>query len=133
MKGHNWKRVFFSDEKSFLLGAEKRKSWQERGKRKKHYVKKHPPKIHVWAAAGHHMKSKLYFFKGNLDFPLYQKIIKARLREERIAFSPDCPARLFKTYEFLQDNDPKHKAKKTIEELKELVGDRIIQHPLQKP
>jgi len=77
--------------------------------------------------------SKLYFFKGTLDSPLYQKIINSRLREDRISCSADCPARLPHSYEFLQDNDPKHKAKKTMKELKELVRGRIIHHPAQSP
>ena len=40
------------------------------------------------------MKSKLYFFKPNMNRELYQKVIKARLREDRITFAPDCPASL---------------------------------------
>ena len=133
MKHHNWKKVFFSDEKTFLLGTEKKKSWQERGKRKKHYVHRHPAKLHVWAAAGQHMKSELYFFRQNLDSALYQKIIKSRLQRKRLTLAPDCPARLPNSYEFLQDNDPKHKAKKTMKILGELVGNRLICHPAQSP
>lgn len=133
MRGHNWKNVFFSDEKSFFLGSEKTHSWEAPGKRKTHFVQRHPKKIHVWAAAGSYMRSKLYFFKDNLDSPLYQKIISNRLQEKNIIFSPDCPEEFVEIYEFLQDNDPKHKARKTMALLGELVEDRIISHPPQSP
>src|SRR5690349_11319697 len=41
MKNHNWKRVLFSDEKVFFLGAEKTHAYQEPGKRKKRSVTRH--------------------------------------------------------------------------------------------
>jgi len=133
MKKHSWKKVLFSDEKTFPLGSMKTHAWQEPGKRKKYPIKRHPPKIHVWAAAGYYMKSKLYFFTQNLNGELYRKIIQSRLRNDRITYAPDCPATLSQRYEFLQDNDPKHKAKKTMDKLEELVGGDIIDHPAQSP
>ena len=57
MSKYNWKRVLFSDEKNFYLGAMKTR---------------HPPKINVWAGAGAYMKTKLYFFKENMVAPLYR-------------------------------------------------------------
>jgi len=133
MKEYNWKKVFFSDEKTFFLGSMKPRAWQVPGKRRKHFVKRHPKKLHVWAAAGAYMKSQLYFFSENMNALLYRKILKTRLDEKRITFSPDCPARMPQNWVFLQDNDPKHKAKKTMNFLQELVGDRIIAHPAQSP
>lgn len=133
MKGYKWKKVLFSDEKTFLLGAEKTHAWQEPGKRRLHPVKRHPPKLHVWAAAGTYLKSKLYFFRQTMDSTLYQKIINNRLQERHLTLAPDCPTRLPDRYEFLQDNDPKHKAKRTMKLLEELVDDRIIEHPAQSP
>ena len=133
MNKYNWKRVFFSDEKTFLLGSMKTHAWQVPGKRKQYPVKRHPRKLHVWAAAGYYMKSQLYFFTENMKAPLYRTILKRRLEEKRITFSPDCPTRMSTNWVFLQDNDPKHKAKKTMNFLEELVGDRIIDHPAQSP
>ena len=112
MKEYKWNKVFFSDEKTFFLGSMKTHGWQEPGKRKKHPVKRHPKKLHVWAAAGTYMKSQLYFFTENMTAPLYRKILRNRLEEKRITFAPDCPARLPQNWVFLQDNDPKHKARK---------------------
>ena len=89
----------------------------------KNPVKRHPKKLHVWAAAGTYMKSQLYFFTENMNAPLYRKILKNRLEEKRITFSPDCPVRMPKNWVFLQDNDPKHKAKKTMNFLEEFLED----------
>lgn len=133
MQKYHWKRVLFSDEKTFPLGLTKRRAWQQPGKRQKHYVKRHPIKINVWGAVGQYMKSELFFFRKNMDGPLYQRIIKSRLQEKKIAFAPDCPTRLPGHWVFLQDNDPKHKAKATMALLNKLVPRRIIQHPAQSP
>lgn len=133
MKGYNWRKVFFSDEKTFCLGSAKTHSWQVPGKRKKRSVKRHTAKIHVWAAAGYYMKSKLYIFTSNLTSELYRKIISRNLQEKNITYSPDCPARLPGSWQFLQDNDPKHKAKKTMTELEDLLENRVICHPAQSP
>jgi len=133
MNGHNWKKVLFSDEKTFFLGAMKTHAYQEPGKRKKYPAPSHPLKLNVWLAAGHYMKAKLFFFKTNMDGALYQKVIKARLQENRLTFAPDCPVRLPQNYEYLQDNAKWHKAKKSMKVLGELVDDRIIEHPAQSP
>ena len=133
MKNYNWKKVLFSDEKVFFLGAAKTHAYQQPGKRKKYPVIRHPPKLNVWAAAGTHMRSKLYFFNTNMDAELYQKVIKSRLRADRITFSPDCPVTLPQRYHFLQDNAKPHKAKESMAKLAELVNNRIIEHPAQSP
>lgn len=133
MKDYNWKRVFFSDEKTFYLGATTNRAWQVPGKRKKYKVSRYPQKINVWAAAGSFMKSQLYFFKKNMDASLYQKVIRARLRNDRITFAPDAPSRLPTSYQFLQDNAKWHTADDSMSELQDLVDDRIIGHPAQSP
>ena len=78
------------------------------------------------------MKSQLYFFK-NMDAPLYQTVVKRRLRNNRITFAPDAPARLPTSYQFLQDNAPWHTCDDSMSELQELVDDLIIGHPAQSP
>ena len=133
MKGFEWKSVLFSDEKSFWLGSGPSHAWQKPGERLEIDWDQYPPKLHVWGAVGAHMKSKLYFFEENMNGELYQKIIKARLKENQLKYSPNCPSRLRKNWHFLQDNDPKHKAKKSMELLRKLMGTRIISHPSKSP
>jgi transposase len=132
-KDYDYKKVLFSDEKSFWLSSIPSHAWQEPGKRLKVEVPKYAKKLHVWGAMGFYFKSELYFFKENLTGPLYQTIIKNRLQEKKITYSDDCPQRLKKKWIFLQDNDPKHTAKKSMEELKKLVGNRWIKHPAMSP
>ena len=77
-------------------------------------MQRHPPKINVCAGAGAYMKTKLYFFKKNMDVPPYRKVLKARLREDRITFAPDCPARLPQKYEFYRTTLPGIKVMKLL-------------------
>lgn len=133
MSGYNWKKVLFSDEKTFFLGAMRTHAYQEPGKRKKWPVKRHPKKLNVWAAAGAYMQSKLYFFKENMNAPLYQKVIRSHLQEDRITFAADCPPTLPRTYHYLQDNAKWHSAAGSMKALEESVDDRIIEHPAQSP
>jgi transposase len=132
-KKYNWKKVLFSDEKSFWLGSIPTHAWQDPNHRITVEVPKYAPKLHVWAAIGYYVKTKLYFSEQNLDGPLYQQILKARLKEKDIIYSPDCPRTLRKKWLFLQDNDPKHKAKKSMAELENLIGDRLLLHPAYSP
>ena len=114
MSKYNWKRVLFSDEKTFYLGAMKTHAYREPGKRKTFPVQRHPPKINVWAGAGAYMKTKLYFFKKNMDTTLYRKVLKARLRENRITFAPDCPSDYLKNANFYRTTLPGIKVLKLL-------------------
>ena len=133
MNKFNWKRVLFSDEKSFFVGSFETHCWQEIGKRVTRSFTRHPPKLHVWAAAGYYMKSKLFFFTENLTSDLYQRILRQRLPEDHLIYAPDCPPSLPAKWVFMQDNDPKHKSNDTMNFLQERVGDRILHHPSQSP
>ena len=68
-----------------------------------------------------------------MNAALYQDILDTRLREDAITYAPRCPKRYRNRWTFLQDNDPKHKAKKSMQKLQELVGDRIVNHPANSP
>lgn len=133
MKDYKWKRVFFSDEKTFQLGATPTHAWQEHTDRViKEYVK-HAPKLHVWGAIGYYGRTELYCFQENLNSKGYQRILKQNLKESKLIYSSDAPKTLPGNWIFLQDNAPSHKAKKTMELLDELVGERIIRHPAKSP
>src|SRR5690348_15731928 len=83
------------------------------------------PKLHVWGAIGYYFKSDLYFFEQNMTAKLYQDILAKRLPPTP---SYDCPRRFKKKWFFLQDNDPKHKSKKSMEVVRTLTKNRIIKH-----
>lgn len=133
MKGYKWKKVFFSDEKTFQLGATPTYAWQEHSDRViKEYVK-HAPKLHVWGAIGYYGKTELHCFQENLNSKVYQCILKQHLKESKIIYSSDAPKTLPGNWTFLQDNAPSHKAKTTMKVVEELVGDRFISHPAKSP
>ena len=79
------------------------------------------------------MKTKLYFFTENLTAVLYRSILKMRLPEKELIYAPDRPGSLPANWAFLQDNDPKHKAKSTMRFLKRRVRNCLISHPAQSP
>jgi transposase len=133
MKDYDWKRVLCSDEKSFWLGSGVQKQWQKPGKRKSREVRKHPRKLHVWGAIGYYAKAKLFYFEENLTKELYQQILTSRLKDNALTFSSDAPKSLTRKWVFLQDNDPKHTAKKSKETIEKLVGDRFLSHPSNSP
>jgi transposase len=133
MKDYKWKRVFFSDEKTFQLGATPTRAWQEQSDRVvKEYVK-HAPKLHVWGAIGYYGRTELHCFQENLNSEVYQRILKQNLKENKLIYSNDAPKTLPGNWRFLQDNAPSHRAKKSMEVVQELVGDRFIRHPAKSP
>ena len=75
-------------------------------------------------------KSKLYFFEENMNAELYREILQQRLPP---ASSPDCPRQVKARWHFVQDNDPKHKSKKSMELIRKLTRDRFFNHPPCSP
>jgi hypothetical protein len=132
-KEQDWRRVFFSDEKTFQLGAGNEYAWQLPEERIVLEFVKHAPKLHVWGAIGAYIKTPLYFFEENMDSKLYQKVLKQRIKEEHLIYAPDAPKKLKKKWEFLQDGARSHTAKKSMEVIRELVGDRLHNHPAKSP
>jgi hypothetical protein len=127
---YDWRYALFCDEKTFQLGAHKKKSWQDPDDRKAEKIKRHPPTIHVWGGIGLHFKSKLYFFNQNLNAALYCKIISKRLPPY---YTFELKPHERNKWILVQDNDPKHTSKRATKVLDELAPDRIRDWPSNSP
>ena len=133
MKGYDFKRVLFSDEKKFPLRSGLDRQWMDPRRRVSKEVQRWPEKIEVWGACGYYMKAPLYFWEGTMKAPLYQKIIKSGLKQSAMQFSDDCPADLRQNWVYLQDGARPHIATKSMKVLHKLVGDRVTPHPANSP
>jgi transposase len=125
-----WKYALFVDEKTFQVGASKKKSWQDPQHRETDEVKRHPKKIHVWGGIGLHFKTKLYFFEENLDSKLYCKILNNRLPP---AYSFDIRPQERHKWVLVQDNDPKHTSGLVKEVLDKKAPNRLKDWPSNSP
>jgi hypothetical protein len=114
----NWRRVLFSDEKTFQLFAHPADQyiWTESAADvPEQPTVKHPPKLHVWAGISYYGKTELYVFTGNMDTEFYEGILKERLLVDA--------ARIFggRPWTFQQDGDPKHTSNRVQRWLKKNV------------
>jgi hypothetical protein len=105
----NWRRVLFSDEKTFELFAHPRNQYiwtATAAEVPAQPTVKHPPKLHVWGGISYFGKTELYIFTGNMNAVFYKSILKTRLRTDA--------ARIFgrRAWTFQQDGDPKHTSRR---------------------
>lgn len=129
MRLYNWDRVFFSDEKDFVLGAGPGYAWQRPNDRILEEYVRHAPKLHVWGAIGAYGKTELCFFEENLNSEVYIDILKRKLKETKITYA----GKAF-TWKFLQDGHRAHTSKKSMTFLSDYVGDdRLVEHPAMSP
>lgn len=103
----NWRRVLFSDEKTFELFMHPKNQYVWTDAAANVPVQptvKHPPKLHVWAGFGYNGKTELYCFTGTMDKEFYLGILQERLVVDS--------QRIFgrRRWLFQQDGDPKHTA-----------------------
>jgi transposase len=129
-KNYNWDYVLFADEKSWELRSTLHKCWQDPAHRVKRVKTRHPAKIHCWGGIGLHFKTKLHFFKPNLTSNLFCNILKKRLPPE---YKYNLYPKQHGKWILVQDNDPKHKSKKTTELLNKLAPNRIRDFPVNSP
>ena len=127
---YDWKYALFVDEKTWELKSPLHKCWQDPGHRVTKSKKRHPPKIHCWGGIGIHFKTKLHFFKQNLNSKLLCQILKKRLPPD---YKYDLSPKQHRKWILVQDNDPKHKSKQTTELLDKIAPNRIQDWPANSP
>jgi len=127
----DWDKVIWSDESPFTLRFNGRRRVLRRHNERYHVKAlkgtfKHDLKINVWGCFSAHGVGKISLIEGIMDTKVYTLILDNELR--------DSVKTLFKKkqYIFQQDNDPKHKAKKTLEYFSD-NGIRVLPWPAQSP
>ena len=75
------------------------------------------------------IKSKLYFFEENMKEKLDQQILRGFLQQHLLI----ALVTKTKQWHFVQDNDPKHKSKKSMELVSDLTENRYYKHPPYSP
>lgn len=128
-----WNNILFTDESKFnVFNSDGRVMvWRKPGERLdlKNLVPtvKHGGKsVMVWGSISANGVGNLVFIEGILDSIEYVRILS-----ENLDISVE-KAGLGKDYIFMQDNDPKHKSKYTMEYLRE-NGVKLLEHPAQSP
>jgi len=111
-KNYDFSNVVFADECSIWMHSWQGKMWLKKGSR--HYIgtKAYYPKVHVWGSIGFEGEVGIHVFTGNLTAPKFIAI----LRESLIPAANEIYGE--GQWSLAQDNDPKHRAKKTENFLK---------------
>jgi hypothetical protein len=127
----DWCKVLWSDESPFLLRYNSRKRvWRRHNERYDVQALKgsfkQDLKVMVWGCFCAHGVGRFHHIKGNMDAKVYQRILDNELRPSAKALFKSKP------YIFQHDNDPKHKAKATIEFL-EMYDIDVMPWPAQSP
>ena len=106
--------IIFSDEAKISLFGFSTGERYKKGNQPTQHTVKHPQKLNVWWGISNKYKIKPYIFKENMDGDLYRKIISERL-----------PTSDNEGWILQQDNDPKHKAIKTMKWIDEGLAGTI--------
>lgn len=128
-----WKKVLWSDETKFELFGNNAKRYVWRKSNTAHHpehtiptVKHGGGSIMVWACFSSAGTGKMVKIDGKMDGAKYRTILEENLMES----AKDL--RLGRRFVFQQDNDPKHKAKSTMEWFKN-KHIQVLEWPSQSP
>lgn len=121
-----WNKVVFSDETTFQMFTNTTKVRYKSGEPKpRRATVKHPFKVHVWGAFCAKGVVGFHMFTENMNGELYREILTQNLFEQAHEV-------LGRTWIFQQDNDPKHRARLTIELLEDRCP-KILDWPSYSP
>ena len=128
-----WKKVLWSDETKIELFGLKSKRYVWRKPKTAHYpvntipsVKHGGGSIMLWGCFSSAGTGKLVRIEGRMDGAKYRRILEENL------FESAKTLKLGRKFTFQQDNDPKHKAKATLEWLnKKRIN--VLEWPSQSP
>ena len=118
-----WDTTLFSDETIFQFYRNKKKQWTKHGKARKP-APSHGPQVTAWGGISARGKTSLVFVDGTIDARKYCEILQQHLLEFATNF-PDG-------WRFQQDNAPPHRAKITLEWLRE-HNIEVLEWPANSP
>ena len=125
-KDQNWKQVVFSDETTFQMFQNTQKVFYKVGTQppQKPMVK-HSYKVHAWGAFSAKGSVGFLLFTGIMDGAFYREILVENLFD-------NANTVMGRRWVFQQDNDPKHKARETMELLTQRCP-AILEWPSNSP
>lgn len=104
----DWKRTFFVDETAFSLFRNTVRVWHQAGCRPTRKLPKIRQKVMAWGGFSIQGRTPFYTFTKIMDSEMYIQILKDYLL-------PTAHRMFGSRWRLVQDNDPKHKSKKTME------------------
>src|SRR6266542_4642470 len=125
-QGQNWNQVVFSDETTFQMFQNTQKVFYKAGTQppQKPMVK-HLYKVHAWGAFSAKGQVGFLLFTGIMDSTFYREILNENLFD-------NANTVMERRWIFQQDNDPKHKARETMDLLAQKCP-RILEWPSNSP
>src|SRR6266498_15768 len=122
----NWKQVIFSDETTFQMFQNTQKVFYKIGTQPSQKpMVKHSYKVHAWGAFSAKGSISLLLFTGIMDSAFYREILNENLFD-------NANTVMERRWIFQQDNDPKHKARETMDLLAQKCP-RILEWPSNSP